>query len=93
VPGSLRDNTAAYRFELELEGATAFIDYRRQGATLYLQHAEVPAALNGRGIGSRLVRETLDLVRARGERVVPVCSFIRAFVLRHGEYADLCVPD
>ena len=93
MTGSVRDNTVAHRFELELEDGTAFIDYRRQGATLHLLHAEVPTALNGRGIGSRLVRETLDLARAHGERVVPVCSFIRAFVLRHREYADICAPD
>jgi predicted GNAT family acetyltransferase len=35
------------------------------------------------------VRETLDLIRGRGERIVPVCPFIVAFVARHAEYASL----
>ena len=86
------DNTAARRFELAMAGGTAFIAYRRSGATLLLEHAEVPAALGGRGLGTRLVRETLELIRSRGERMVPACSFIRSFVDRHPEYADLCPP-
>jgi len=89
---SVRDNVAGQRFELEVEGGLAFIDYRRSGRTLSLDHAEVPAALNGRGIGARLVQETLDLVRLRGERIIPRCSFVAHFVRRHPQYAELCEP-
>jgi len=94
MPGALIDDVGRSRFELEVEGATALIDYRRSGNTLYLNHAEVPAALGGRGLGTRLVRETLDVIRARGrgERVVPVCPFIRSFIERNPGYADLCAP-
>jgi predicted GNAT family acetyltransferase len=86
---TLRDNTTSNRFELELEGGLAFIDYRRVGQTLWLQHVEVPGALGGRGVGTRLARLTLDLIRTRGERIVPRCPFMVAFVRRHPEYADL----
>ena len=83
------DNVAAQRLEMQLSGGLAFIDYRRDGQTLYFNHAEVPAVLNGRGVGSQLVAAALQLVRSRNERVVPVCSFVRAFFQRHAEYADL----
>lgn len=86
------DNPAGQRFELATAGGTAFIAYRRSGTRLMLDHAEVPAALGGRGLGTRLVRETLELIRSRDERMVPVCPFIRTFVERHAEYADLCLP-
>jgi predicted GNAT family acetyltransferase len=89
VSETLVDNAAAHRFELALPGGTAFVDYRRAGTVLFLNHAEVPAALAGQGIGSRLVRETLGLIRSRGEQVVPVCSFIRATMARHAEYDEL----
>ena len=89
MPETLVDNGAAHRFELEVAGGMAFIDYRRSGAVVFLNHAEVPAALGGQGLGTRLVRETLELIRARGERVVPVCSFVRATMARHAEYDDL----
>jgi len=89
VSETLVDNAAAHRFELTLPGGMAFIDYRRSGDAVFLNHAEVPAALGGQGLGTRLVRETLALIRSRGERVVPVCSFVRATMARHAEYDDL----
>ena len=86
---TLVDNAAAHRFELTVAGGMAYIDYRRDGSVLFLNHAEVPAVLGGQGLGTRLVRETLELIRRRGERVVPVCSFIRATMARHAGYDDL----
>ena len=87
----LTDNVARSRFELGSDGASGFIDYRRSGSTLFLNHAEVPATLAGQGVGTRLVRGALDLIRSRGERMVPVCPFIEAFVRRYPDYADLGV--
>jgi len=49
----------------------------------------VPAALNGRGIGSALVRGILDRARAQGLKVVPICPFVKAYLAKHEEYADL----
>jgi uncharacterized protein len=85
----LVDNAAAHRFELAVAGGMAYIDYRRAGSVLFLNHAEVPAALGGQGLGTRLVRQTLELIRSRGERVVPVCSFIRAAMARDAGYDEL----
>ena len=90
VNAAVTDHAARNRFELALAGGTAFIDYRRVGQVLYLNHAEVPTTLSGHGVGTRLAQETLDLIRSRGERVVPVCSFIQDFVRRHPTYSDLC---
>ena len=89
MPETLVDNAAAQRFELAVPGGMAFIDYRRSGEVLFLNHAEVPAALGGQGLGKQLVRETLALIRSRGERVVPVCSFVRITMARQGGYDDL----
>lgn len=86
---TVRDNGALGRFELDLDGGLGFVSYRRAAGVVTLLHAEVPAALNGRGYGSRLVRGTLDLLRAEGARVVPVCPFIVAFIDRNPAYRDL----
>lgn len=83
------DNTATHRFEMAVDGHTAFVAYRRDGAVISLDHAEVPRALEGRGVGSALVRATLDAVRGQGLTVVPRCSFVAAFIRRHPDYADL----
>jgi uncharacterized protein len=89
VSETLTDNIARSRFELGTEGESGFIDYRRSGGILFLNHAEVPSALAGHGRGTRLVRAALDLIRSRGERIVPVCPFIKAFVRRNPAYADM----
>ena len=82
------DNTAASRFEILEDGEfVGFADYRRSGRQIVFPHTEV--FREGHGLGSRLVQEALDRCRAEGLSVVPHCSFVRAFVDRHPEYADL----
>lgn len=85
----VQDNIATQRFELAVEGQTAFVDYRRRDGVVTMLHAEVPAALSGRGAGSRLVRGALDIVRANGETVVPRCSFVAWFIAKNPAYQDL----
>ena len=49
----------------------------------------VPEAPSGQAAGSKLVRGTLDILRAEGAKVVPRCEFVAAYVERHPEYRDL----
>lgn len=77
------------RFELEEEGETAFITYIVEGERITLTHTIVPPDIEGRGVGSRLVRGALDAVREQGLKVVPQCSFVRGYIERHEEYRDL----
>lgn len=86
---AVRDDPARQRFELEVDGALAFVDYQRDGRKLLLTHAEVPPALRGGGVGSALVNGALALVRERGEKVVPLCSFVVRYMRRHPEVQDL----
>jgi hypothetical protein len=77
------------RYEMNVAGQVAFINYRREGKIIALTHAEVPAALNGRGIGSALVRGTLEQIKAAGDQVRALCPFIAAYIERHPEYDAL----
>jgi uncharacterized protein len=86
---AVRDNAALSRFELALPGALAVLDYRRAGRVLSLDHAGVPPQFEGQGVGSRLVGGSLALIRARGEQVLPRCSFVVAYMQRHPEFNDL----
>ena len=52
-------------------------------------HTEVDRAFEGRGLGSQFVASVLDEIRRRQVKVLPVCPFVRAFLQRHPEYADL----
>lgn len=86
---TVRDNRAHHRFELDADGEMAFADYRREGGVLTVMHTEVPKRLEGRGIGSRLVAGILTIARAEGLTVVPHCSFVKAYIKRHPQHADL----
>ena len=86
---TVRDNPARHRFELDAGGEIAFASYRRDGQVLTISHTEVPRRLEGRGIGSRLVAGVLDIARTQRMTVVPRCSFVRAYIARHPQYADL----
>jgi hypothetical protein len=87
------DNTATSRFEMAGGGAVAFVEYTRAGDRIVLTHTEVPEALSGQGIGSKLVRGTLDALRGSGLKVVPRCGFVAAYVERHPEYRDLMADE
>jgi predicted GNAT family acetyltransferase len=52
-------------------------------------HTEVPKALEGRGIGSALIRGVLDIARSEGLKVNPLCPFAKAYIEKHPEYVDL----
>lgn len=82
------------RFEASVEGHpdVAFIDVIKATTVWTFSHTEVPAALEGRGVGSRLVEAALDHVRALGAGVIPSCPFVAAYIRRHPEQADL-VPE
>ena len=60
-----RDNETGSRFELDVDGAIAFVTYRKSPGTITLEHTEVPPELGGKGIGSKLARATLEAVRRR----------------------------
>jgi hypothetical protein len=86
---SVVDNPARSRFEMALDGGTAFASYRRAGDVLIVPHTEVPAQLEGRGFGSMLVKGVLELARAQGLKVRPACPFVADYMRRHPEYDDV----
>jgi hypothetical protein len=85
----VRDNSELHRFELDAGGHVAFSNYKRDGGVITIMHTEVPPALNGKGIGSALVRGLLDIARAQGLKVVARCPFVAGYIAKHPEYADL----
>lgn len=89
MSNNVRDNTDRNRFELDVDGHIAFSNYRRAGRILSILHTEVPKELEGRGIGSALIRGVLDAARNQGLQVNPVCPFAKNYIERHPEYAGL----
>ena len=82
-------NEAARRFEATVDGLVSRCDYRMHGSTMMLVHTEVPPQLEGRGIGSLLVRAAFEHARQNGMDVLPVCSYVRTWVQRHPEFSAM----
>lgn len=86
----LSKNEQKSRYEIALGGQTVgFADYQERGKSVVLPHTEIQPQHEGQGLGSQLARFALDDIRARGKKVVPACPFIRVYIERHPEYADL----
>jgi len=91
-PGDFRvaDNPGESRYEALLgDRIVGISEYHLRPGVIRFLHTETDPAFGGRGFGSRLAAGALDDARARGLRVIPKCPFIRAYVRRHPEYADL----
>ena len=86
---AVRNNKAQRRFELDIEGAVAFANYRLTPSTVIITHTETPRPLRGRGIASELIKGALELVRADGLKVVAGCGFVVDYLRNHPEFSDL----
>ncbi len=85
----VRNNPELNRYEAYVDGELAgYSVYVMRGTDIVFTHTEVH--LEGKGVGGTLVREALDDVRRNGTlKVVPLCPFVKAFIEKHTEYADL----
>jgi predicted GNAT family acetyltransferase len=90
VTTPIRHEPSAQRFVADVDGVTAYINYRElPNGTLDLHHTFVPPAARGAGIASQLTAHALNHARALGVSVVPTCPFVAAFIRRRPEYRDL----
>lgn len=87
---TVRDNPDEHRYEAWMGGKPAgFAQYKQRPGVVIVTHTEVPDEYAGHGIGTTIVRNTLDDLRARGLKVRPVCPFFKSWIDRHPDYADL----
>lgn len=89
APASVSDNTGLNRFELDVDGATAFASYRRVPGAVIITHTETPPALRGRGIAAILIEGALNRIRAEGVKVIAGCSYVVDYLGKHPEFSDL----
>jgi uncharacterized protein len=87
----ITNNKTEHRFELAVDGHVAMSYYRIADGVVTFTHTEVPPELGGKGIGSKLIKGALDQVRADGLKVIAMCPFVKAYLEKHPDYADLKV--
>lgn len=82
-------NPAESRFEIDVEGNLAVLDYVLTNNVISFTHTDVPKPIEGRGIAGKLVQRGLDYAREENLKVIPACSYVARYVERHPEYQDL----
>ncbi|MGK7296308.1 MAG: GNAT family N-acetyltransferase [Candidatus Wenzhouxiangella sp. M2_3B_020] len=85
----IRHRPEERRFEIKVEGHVGVLDYTRDGDVVSMDSVRVPDAIGGRGVAGDLTRHALDHARAGGWKVVPRCPYVRKWIERHPDYADL----
>ena len=84
------DNPERRRFEVrDGRKVLGWTTYEQTSHLIVFHHTEVKPRYEGLGLGSLLVRTTLDHVRAQEMRVLPLCPFVNGWIERHPDYADL----
>ena len=87
---SVNRNDERGRFEAIIDGEVAgFSEFSLGEGRIEFTHTVVEDAFEGKGVGGALVSQALDQVRAEGLAVVATCKFVRGYIQRHQEYADL----
>jgi len=85
------ENPERTRFEARIGDALAgvLVYADDEPGTRTLLHTVVGEEYGGHGVGGALASRTLADARERGLRIVPVCTFVQAWLERHPEHADL----
>ncbi len=88
------NNAASSRYEARVGGEVAgYAEYELDEGEIVFTHTVVEDQYEGQGVGSALAKRALDDVRSEGSRrVVPQCRFIKGWIEKHPDYADLVHP-
>ena len=76
-------------FKTEVDGRTAFVEYRLLGNSLDIIHTIVPPPIEGRGIAAALVKATYDFALQNGLKPKATCSYAVKWLERHAEFLSL----
>lgn len=88
----IRDNEAARRYELTIDGETAVVIYNPVSGGRLITETIVPVPLEGRGVASRMAKHVLADLKAKGLLILPTCPFFSGYLKKHPEYADQVHP-
>ena len=90
-PEGVRHNEAKHRFESGAETNPAHLDYRLREGIIDIVHTEVPPDYQGQGLAGKLATAALEWARSQDRKVIPSCPYVKTFIGKHPEFADLCL--
>jgi predicted GNAT family acetyltransferase len=82
-------NPAENRFEAWVEGQLSKLDYMEDGDTIVMMHVGVPYEFRGHGVAGKITRVGLEYAKEKSLRVIPMCSYVAAYIRRNPQYREL----
>lgn len=68
----------------------AEMTYSKAGAKrIIIDHTEVSEVLKGKNAGKQLVGAAVDFARSNGIKILPLCPFAKAVIMRTPEFQDV----
>lgn len=85
------DNGKKGEFFVEVNGRRdALMTYTWAGKDkIIIDHTEVGDSLRGQGVGYKLVEASVNFMRAKGIKAIPLCPFAKAVFTKRTEYSDV----
>lgn len=85
---NIRANALTIRLD---EKNLASVVFHTEGNKMYLDSTFTPEEYRGRGIGSELMKASMDYAKKNNLLIVPVCSFAKEYFRKHEEYSSIVV--
>jgi hypothetical protein len=82
----ITDNKALSRFETEIDGEFAYLEYHLHSGSITLIHTFTPPIARGMGISSALARFGLSYAERHNLKVIVYCPFVTSYLKKHPEY-------
>lgn len=84
-------NDRKARFFLEEDGKRmATLEYVFAGDDKFIiEHTEVDAELEGKGVGKLLVQAAVELAREKNLKIIPLCPYAHAQFKKNAAYKDV----
>ena len=79
-------NEKENRFEMNVDGNFAIIEYKEYPGKIALIHTEVPPVLEGKGVATAIVEKSLKYIEQNNLKLIPLCPVVVAYVKRHPEW-------
>lgn len=82
-------NEAENRFEWLIDGHLSKLEYIQDKDSLVITHVGVDPEFRGHGIAGKLTQVGLEYAKANSLRVIPMCSYVAAYIRRNPRYLEL----
>ncbi|HSW54028.1 MAG TPA: GNAT family N-acetyltransferase [Ignavibacteriaceae bacterium] len=77
------------RFVIYTEGNEVYVEYKMRNNKVDLNHTFTHSALRGKGLAAHVVRAALEFAKENNLKVIPTCSYVRAFLAKNDKYKEL----